>query len=75
MKSARLASRGYTRTIANDLSARDASRREGNPPDSPFHFDRLSSEVLSTGACPLGPLDRPGERHPPQPSRARIVCG
>src|SRR5712671_6916651 len=28
---------GYT--IANGLSARDASRREGNPPESPFHFD------------------------------------
>jgi len=43
---------GYT--IANDLSARDASRREGNPPESPFHFDWLSQKCFD-GACPLGP--------------------
>ena len=43
---------GYT--IANDLSARDATRRHGNPVDSPFHWDRISSKCFE-GACPLGP--------------------
>lgn len=43
---------GYT--IANDLSARDAMRRELNPPTSPFHFDWVSQKCFD-GACPLGP--------------------
>ncbi|MBL0421877.1 fumarylacetoacetate hydrolase family protein [Ramlibacter sp. AW1] len=43
---------GYT--IANDLSARDASRRQGNPVGSPFHYDWLSHKCFD-GACPLGP--------------------
>jgi 2-keto-4-pentenoate hydratase/2-oxohepta-3-ene-1,7-dioic acid hydratase in catechol pathway len=43
---------GYT--IANDLSARDVMRREGNPPTSPFHYDWLSQKCFD-GACPLGP--------------------
>jgi 2-keto-4-pentenoate hydratase/2-oxohepta-3-ene-1,7-dioic acid hydratase in catechol pathway len=43
---------GYT--IANDLSARDAMRRELNPPTSPFHYDWVSQKCFD-GACPLGP--------------------
>jgi len=43
---------GYT--IANDLSARDAMRREKNPPASPFHYDWMSQKCFD-GACPLGP--------------------
>jgi 2-keto-4-pentenoate hydratase/2-oxohepta-3-ene-1,7-dioic acid hydratase in catechol pathway len=43
---------GYT--IANDLSARDAMRREKNPPSSPFHYDWVSQKCFD-GACPIGP--------------------
>ena len=43
---------GYT--IANDLSARDAMKREGNPPASPFHYDWVSRKCFD-GSCPLGP--------------------
>ena len=43
---------GYT--IANDLSARDVMRREGNPPTSPFHYDWVSQKCFD-GACPFGP--------------------
>jgi 2-keto-4-pentenoate hydratase/2-oxohepta-3-ene-1,7-dioic acid hydratase in catechol pathway len=43
---------GYT--IANDRSARDVMRREGNPPTSPFHYDWVSQKCFD-GACPLGP--------------------
>jgi len=43
---------GYT--VANDLSARDAMRRESNPPASPFHYDWVSQKCFD-GACPLGP--------------------
>ena len=43
---------GYT--IANDLSARDAMKRELNPPASPFHYDWVSQKCFD-GACPLGP--------------------
>jgi 2-keto-4-pentenoate hydratase/2-oxohepta-3-ene-1,7-dioic acid hydratase in catechol pathway len=43
---------GYT--IANDLSARDAMRREKNPASSPFHYDWVSQKCFD-GSCPLGP--------------------
>jgi 2-keto-4-pentenoate hydratase/2-oxohepta-3-ene-1,7-dioic acid hydratase in catechol pathway len=43
---------GYT--IANDLSARDLSRRDGIAPQSPFRFDWLAHKSFDT-ACPLGP--------------------
>ena len=43
---------GYT--IADDLSARDAMRRDKNPNTSPFHFDWVSQKCFD-GACPLGP--------------------
>lgn len=41
-------------TIANDLSARDASRRANVPPTSPFHFDWISQKCWD-GSCPVGP--------------------
>jgi 2-keto-4-pentenoate hydratase/2-oxohepta-3-ene-1,7-dioic acid hydratase in catechol pathway len=43
---------GYT--IANDLSARDFSRRNGIAPHSPFRFDWISHKSFDT-SCPLGP--------------------
>ena len=43
---------GYT--IADDLSARDAMRRDKNPPTSPFHYDWVSQKCFD-GSCPLGP--------------------
>jgi 2-keto-4-pentenoate hydratase/2-oxohepta-3-ene-1,7-dioic acid hydratase in catechol pathway len=43
---------GYT--IANDLSARDLSRRPALPPGSPFHFDWTAHKGFE-GSCPLGP--------------------
>jgi len=43
---------GYT--IANDLSARDASRRPKNPSTSPFHMDWIGQKCFD-GACPIGP--------------------
>ena len=43
---------GYT--IANDLSARDLSRRAPLPPGSPFHFDWTAHKGFE-GSCPLGP--------------------
>jgi len=49
---------GYT--IANDLSARDAMRRESNPPTSPFHYDWVSQKCFD-GACPLGPWIVPAD--------------
>ena len=41
-------------TIANDLSARDAMKRDKNPPGSPFHYDWVSQKCFE-GSCPLGP--------------------
>ncbi len=43
---------GYT--IANDLSARDAMKREKISADTPFHYDWLSQKCFD-GACPIGP--------------------
>jgi 2-keto-4-pentenoate hydratase/2-oxohepta-3-ene-1,7-dioic acid hydratase in catechol pathway len=41
-------------TIADDLSARDAMKRDKNPPASPFHYDWVSQKCFD-GSCPLGP--------------------
>lgn len=55
---------GYT--VANDLSARDAMRRAGNPAASPFHYDWVSQKCFD-GACPVGPWIVPaGEIRDPQ---------
>ncbi len=47
---------GYT--IADDLSARDAGRRDKTPETSPFHMDWLGHKSFD-GSCPLGPLITP----------------
>ena len=47
---------GYT--IANDLSARDFSRRNGMAVHSPFRFDWVAHKSFDTG-CPLGPWITP----------------
>jgi 2-keto-4-pentenoate hydratase/2-oxohepta-3-ene-1,7-dioic acid hydratase in catechol pathway len=49
---------GYT--IANDLSARDAMRRPGNPATSPFHYDWVSQKCFD-GSCPIGPWIVPAD--------------
>jgi 2-keto-4-pentenoate hydratase/2-oxohepta-3-ene-1,7-dioic acid hydratase in catechol pathway len=49
---------GYT--IADDLSARDAMKREKNPASSPFHYDWVSQKCFD-GSCPLGPWIVPAE--------------
>ena len=49
---------GYT--IANDLSARDAMRRAGNPATSPFHYDWVSQKCFD-GSCPIGPWIVPAD--------------
>jgi len=59
---------GYT--IANDLSARDAMKRDKNPATSPFHFDWVSQKCFD-GACPLGPWIVPA-RDIPDPQRLAI---
>ena len=50
---------GYT--IANDLSARDFSRRNGIAAHSPFRFDWVSHKSFDT-SCPLGPWLTPAEQ-------------
>src|SRR6185369_2151328 len=47
---------GYT--IADDLSARDLSRRNALPPGNPFHFDWTAHKGFE-GSCPLGPWITP----------------
>ncbi|MFL6797888.1 MAG: fumarylacetoacetate hydrolase family protein [Xanthobacteraceae bacterium] len=49
---------GYT--IANDLSARDFSKRPHVADTSPFKFDWLSQKCFE-GACPLGPWMVPAD--------------
>jgi 2-keto-4-pentenoate hydratase/2-oxohepta-3-ene-1,7-dioic acid hydratase in catechol pathway len=44
--------------IANDLSARDLSRRAGVPEGSPFRFDWLAHKNFD-GSCPIGPWITP----------------
>jgi len=51
---------GYT--IANDLSARDAMRRNV-PESSPFRYDWLGQKCFD-GACPLGPWILPANEIP-----------
>jgi 2-keto-4-pentenoate hydratase/2-oxohepta-3-ene-1,7-dioic acid hydratase in catechol pathway len=61
---------GYT--IADDLSARDAGRREKNPETSPFYMDWLSHKSFD-GSCPLGPWITPaGEIADPQQLGIRL---
>lgn len=52
---------GYT--IGNDLSARDAMKREGISNTSPFHYDWISQKCFD-GAAPLGPWIVPANEIP-----------
>ncbi len=49
---------GYT--VANDLSARDFTKRPHVPDNSPFKYDWLSQKCFE-GACPLGPWIVPAD--------------
>jgi 2-keto-4-pentenoate hydratase/2-oxohepta-3-ene-1,7-dioic acid hydratase in catechol pathway len=49
---------GYT--VANDLSARDLTKRSPVPDSSPFRFDWLGQKNFDD-ACPLGPWIVPAE--------------
>jgi 2-keto-4-pentenoate hydratase/2-oxohepta-3-ene-1,7-dioic acid hydratase in catechol pathway len=61
---------GYT--IADDLSARDAGRREKNPETSPFYMDWLGHKSFD-GSCPLGPWITPaGDVADPQQLGIRL---
>jgi len=59
---------GYT--IANDLSARDHSKRDGVADLSPFKWDWLAHKVFD-GSCPLGPWMVPAWDIP-EPQSLRI---
>ena len=59
---------GYT--IANDLSARDLSRRAALPPGNPFYFDWTAHKGFE-GSCPLGPWITPASEVP-DPQRLAI---
>ena len=62
---------GYT--IANELSARDRTRRVTTPQDTPFHFDWVGQKSFE-GACPLGPVIVPGSDIPdPQNLSMRLL--
>jgi 2-keto-4-pentenoate hydratase/2-oxohepta-3-ene-1,7-dioic acid hydratase in catechol pathway len=50
-------------TIANDLSARDLSRRTEMNPASAFHYDWVSQKCFD-GACPVGPVLVPADQIP-----------
>ena len=50
---------GYT--VANDLSARDLSRRPPIAETAPFFFDWLAHKVFD-GSCPLGPWITPAQQ-------------
>ena len=52
---------GYT--IANDLSARDAVKRDKLPAGSPFYYDFISQKSFD-GSCPLGPWMTPASQIP-----------
>jgi 2-keto-4-pentenoate hydratase/2-oxohepta-3-ene-1,7-dioic acid hydratase in catechol pathway len=48
-------------TIADDVSARDLSRRAKTPEGSPFYYDWVAHKSFQ-GACPLGPWITPAEQ-------------
>jgi 2-keto-4-pentenoate hydratase/2-oxohepta-3-ene-1,7-dioic acid hydratase in catechol pathway len=60
---------GYA--VANDLSARDLSRRAARPPTNPFHFDWLAHKGFD-GSCPLGPYLVPADGIDPQQLRMKL---
>ncbi len=60
---------GYT--VANDLSARDLSRRAARSPDNPFYFDWLAHKGFD-GSCPIGPWLTPAGSIDPQNLRIQL---
>lgn len=50
---------GYT--VANDVSARDLSRRPGMADTSPFKWDWIGQKCFD-GACPMGPMIVPASQ-------------
>jgi 2-keto-4-pentenoate hydratase/2-oxohepta-3-ene-1,7-dioic acid hydratase in catechol pathway len=52
---------GYT--IANDLSARDLTKRDKQDPKSPFYYDWIGQKCFD-GACPIGPWIVPASAIP-----------
>jgi len=63
---------GYTNR--HDLSARDAMRRDKNPPTSPFHYDWVSQKCFGR-FLPARAMDRSGGRHPRSPSTGDQAVG
>jgi 2-keto-4-pentenoate hydratase/2-oxohepta-3-ene-1,7-dioic acid hydratase in catechol pathway len=61
---------GYT--VANDLSARDLSRRKARPVENPFHYDWLAHKGFD-GSCPIGPWLTPAEGIDPQRLAIRLA--
>lgn len=61
---------GYT--VANDLSARDLSRRSARAPDNPFYFDWLAHKGFD-GSCPIGPWLTPAASIDPQNLRIQLA--
>ena len=61
---------GYT--VANDLSARDLSRRAARSPDNPFYFDWLAHKGFD-GSCPIGPWLTPAAGIDPQNLRIQLA--
>lgn len=60
---------GYT--VANDLSARDLSRRSARSTDNPFYFDWLAHKGFD-GSCPIGPWLTPAAGIDPQNLRIQL---
>lgn len=61
---------GYT--VANDLSARDLSRRTARATDNPFYFDWLAHKGFD-GSCPIGPWLTPAADIDPQNLRIQLA--
>jgi 2-keto-4-pentenoate hydratase/2-oxohepta-3-ene-1,7-dioic acid hydratase in catechol pathway len=60
---------GYT--VANDLSARDLSRRAARSPDNTFYLDWLAHKGFDS-SCPIGPWLTPAGSIDPQNLRIQL---
>ena len=63
---------GYT--VANDLSARDFTKRPHIADNSPFKYDWLSQKCFE-GACPVGPWIVPADDHSGSAERRHQAVG
>jgi len=61
---------GYT--VANDLSARDLSRRAARSPDNTFYLDWLAHKGFDS-SCPIGPWLTPAGSIDPQNLRIQLA--